>query len=297
LQQARAALEQAKAVQEQANASLEQGRANEQLARTTADRYAALVQRGAVSKQENDNYQAQHAAQRANVLALEKAVNAARSSVAASSANVGRLSEVESHQRVTAPFSGVITVRNVDTGALVNEGSTLLFRIAQTSRVRTYINVPQAEASSMRVGVKAAVKVPDLPSKEFTGTVTHTADSLDAASRTLLAEVQVDNGQGLLLPGMYAQVFFRTQRREPPLAVRAEALLIRAQGPQVAVVRPDGTVHIQPVLLGRDNGESVEVLGGLKEGDQVIINGGDRVVEGVKVRATLMKAPGRGTAR
>lgn len=298
LQQARAALEQARAVQEQANASLEQGRANEQLARTTAERYAALVHRGAVSKQENDNYQAQHAAQRANVLALEKAVSASRSSVSASAANVARLTEVEGHQRVTAPFSGVVTVRNVDTGALVNEGSTLLFRIAQTSRVRTYINVPQAEAAGMKVGTKAVIKVPDLPSKEFTGTITHTADALDPSSRTLLAEVQVDNAAAQLMPGMYAQVFFRTPRREPPVIVRAEALLIRAQGPQVAVVRPDSTIHIQKVVLGRDSGESVEVMSGLKEGDEVVINAGDRVTEGVRVKAVLMKTPaGRGAAK
>jgi RND family efflux transporter MFP subunit len=293
LLQARAALEQAKAVEEQANASLEQGKANEQLARTTAERYANLVQRGAVSKQENDNYQAQHAAQKANVLALGKAVNAARSSVAAVAANVSRLVEVESRQRVIAPFSGVVTVRNVDTGALVNEGSTLLFRIAQTSRLRTYINVPQAEASGMKVGVRAVIKVPDLPSKEFSGTITHTADALDPSSRTLLAEVQVDNAAGLLMPGMYAQVFFKTPRREPPVTVRAEALLIRANGPQVAIVKPDGKVHIQLVQLGRDSGESVEVLSGLKEGDQVIINAGDNISEGAKVKANLMKTPGR----
>ncbi len=297
LQQARATLEQTRAVQEQANASLEQGRANEQLARTTAERYAALVKLGAVSKQENDNFQAQHSAQKANVLALEKAVNATRSSVSAAMANVGRLVEVESHQRVTAPFFGVITVRNVDTGALVNEGSTLLFRIAQTTRVRTYINVPQAEAGGMKVGTKAVIKVPDLPSKMFEGTVTHTADALDPSSRTLLAEVQVDNKAGLLLPGMYAQVQFKTPRREPPVTVRAEALLIRAQGPQVALVRPDNTIHIQLVQLGRDTGESVEVLSGLNEGDQVVINAGDKVLEGVKVKPTLMKTPGRGPGR
>lgn len=297
VQQAVATLEQARAVQEQANASLEQGKANEQLARTTAERYAALVQRGAVSKQENDNFQAQHAAQKANVLALEKAVNAARSSVNAALANVARLKEVESHQRVTAPFTGVITVRNVDTGALVNEGATLLFRIAQTSRVRTYINVPQAEAGGMKVGVKATIKVPDLQSKDFVGTITHTADALDPSSRTLLAEVQVDNADGLLMPGMYAQVLFKTPRREPPVVVRSEALLIRAQGPQVAIVRPNNTIHIKLVKLGRDAGESVEVLEGLEEGEMVVVNAGDRVLEGVKVKPVMMKAPARAQAK
>lgn len=297
VQQAKATLEQTNAMLEQATANLGQGKANEQLAATTAERYRNLVQRGAVSKQENDNYQAQYEAQRASVQALEKAVNATRSNIAAATANVARLVEMEDHRQVRAPFAGVITLRNVDTGALVNEGSTLLFRVAQTNRVRAYVNVPQSEATSIHVGLKARLTIPDRPNRKFEGTVTHTSDSLDAASRTLLAEIQIDNKDGLLLPGMYSQVTFETPRHEPPLLIHADTLVVRADGTQVAVVAPDKTAHFQLVQLGRDFGDSIEVLSGLTGESQVIINPGDRVQEGVKVRPVLLKEPaakGRG---
>jgi RND family efflux transporter MFP subunit len=291
VQQAKASLEQANAMLEQANANLGQGKANAQLAATTAERYRNLVQRGAVSKQENDNYQAQYEAQRANVLALEKAVNATRSNISAAAANVARLTEMEDHRQVRAPFTGVITLRNVDTGALVNEGSTMLFRVAQINRVRAYVNVPQSEATSIHAGLKARLTIPDRPNRKFEGTVSRTSESLDAASRTLLAEIQVDNKEGLLLPGMYSQVTFETPRREPPLLIHADTLVVRADGPQVAIVTPGKTAHFQKVQLGHDFGDSIEVLSGLTDDTQVIINPGDRVQENVKVRPVLLKEP------
>jgi RND family efflux transporter MFP subunit len=299
VQQAKASLEQANAMLEQATANLGQGRANAQLAATTAERYRNLVQRGAVSKQENDNYQAQFQAQRANVTALEKAVSAARSNIAAVTANVARLTEMEGYRHVRAPFAGVITLRNVDTGALVNEGNTLLFRVAQTSRVRAYVNVPQSESTSIHVGMKAKLTIPDRPNRKFEGTVTHTSDSLDAASRTMLAEIQVDNRDGQLLPGMYSQVTFETARREPPLLIHADTLVVRADGTQVAVVTPQKTAHFQRVQLGRDFGDTLEVLSGLTEDSQVIINPGDRIQENAKVKPVLLKepAPAKGRGR
>ncbi len=295
LQQAKATVEQANALLEQANAALQQGRANAQLAGTTAERYAALVKKGAVAKQDNDNFQSQWEAQKANVLALEKAVLAATSNINAASANVSRLNEIDSHRKVLAPFAGVITLRNVDSGALVNEGSTLLFRIAQTNRVRTYINVPQSEASNMKVGVKATLTIPNMPSKKFEGTVTHTSDALDPASRTLLAEIQLDNQAGFLLPGMYAQVAFKMTRKEPPLLIRADTLVIRADGPQVAKVMPDKTIHYEKITLGRDFGETMEVItSNLAEGDELVANPGDGVQEKTKVKPVEIKseAPG-----
>ncbi len=300
LQQAQAAVEQANALLEQSNASLQQGRANAQLAGTTAERYASLVKRGAVAKQDNDNFQAQWEAQKANVLALEKAVMAAKSNINAAAANVARLNEIDGHRKVTAPFAGVITLRNVDSGALVNEGSTLMFRIAQTNRVRTYINVPQSEASNMKVGVKATLTIPDLPSRKFEGTITHTSDALDPASRTLLAEIQLDNQAGLLLPGMYAQVSFKMARREPPLLIRADTLVIRADGPQVAKVMPDRTIHYEKLVLGRDFGETMEVItGNLQVGDELVANPGDGVQEKTKVKPVEIKgeAPASGRGR
>ena len=160
--QANAAIEQAKSGVQQAEAAIQQGRANENLARLTAGRMSNLLGRGVISKQDNDNDQAQYAAQQANVEALDKAVAAMRSSVTAAEANLARLNQIKTYQTVRAPFDGVITLRNVDTGALVNEGSTLLFRIAQTGTLRTYINLPQSDADSVKPGQRAVISITDI---------------------------------------------------------------------------------------------------------------------------------------
>lgn len=291
--QARSAIEQAGSALEEANANLQQARANAKLYLTTSERYRNLLGKGAVSRQETDNFEAQYEAQQATVLSLEKAVNVAKSSIAGVTSNLARLTELQGYQKVKAPFAGVITTRNVDVGALVNEGSTLLFRIAQTDRLRTYINVPQADANSIHTGMKAGITLPDIPTRVFPGTVTRTANSLDPSSRTLLAEVQVDNKSGILMPGMYAQVNFETPRSQPPMLIPGDVLLIRADGPKVARVMPDHTVHFQYVQLGRDYGETVEVVSGLQKGDEVIVNPGDRVQEGVKVTSVLLSGGAR----
>jgi RND family efflux transporter MFP subunit len=285
VRQAKAGLDQASSALEQANANLQQGRTNAEMARITAERWGSLVQKGAVARQDADTYQFQYEAQRANVQALEKAVNVAKSNVNVAEANLGRLTEMQGYLKVRAPFAGVITLRNVDTGALVNDGNTLLFRIAQTDRLRTYVNVPQADATSVHVGQPANLKIPDLPSKNFVGTVTRTANSLDPSTRTLLAEVQVPNESGLLLPGMYAEVNFTTPRAEPPLVIRGDTLVVRGDGPQVAVMGPDGVVHYRHVQLGRDYGDRIEVLGGLEQGQRLVINPGDSIRENTKVKA------------
>jgi RND family efflux transporter MFP subunit len=287
--QAKAALEQAKAGLEQADANLNQGRTNEQLYKTTAERWQNLVAKGAVSRQENDTYQAQYQAQVATVQSLEKAVNVAKSNIGVADASLARLTEMQGYTKVLAPFDGVITQRNIDVGALVNEGNTLLYRISQTARLRIYINVPQADAAAVRVGQSAKISISDLPQKTFNGTVTRTANSLDQASRTLLAEVQVENGAGLLLPGMYAQVDFTTPRAEPPLLIKGDALVVRSNGPQVAIVEPDNTIHFQIVTLGRDYGDRIEILSGLTAGQQIAINPGDAIQEGAKVKPVTIK--------
>jgi len=295
--QARSAIEQAAASLEQAAANLQQAQANERLYRTTSERYRNLVGRGAVSRQEADNYQSQWEAQQASVLALEKAVTVARSTIAGATSNLARLTDLQGYQKVKAPFAGVITTRNVDVGALVNEGSTLLYRIAQTGRLRTYINVPQADANSIHTGMHAGISLPDIPARVFPGTVTRTANSLDPSSRTLLAEVQLDNTGALLMPGMYAQVSFETARSQPPLLIPTEALVIRADGPKVAHVTSDHTIHFQYVELGRDYGETVEVISGLQPGDEVVINPGDRVQEGAQVKPVYPSSEGRAGAQ
>src|SRR5947209_1797868 len=290
--QARAALEQVNSSVQQAEAAVQQGKSNENLAKVTAGRWENLQKRGVVSRQENDTYQAQYVSQQANVQALEKAVAAARSNVGAAQANLDRLIQLKSYQTVRAPFAGVITVRNVDTGALVTDSSTLLFRIAQTSSLRTYLNLPQTDADSVRVGQGATLTVPELPGRQFKGRVARTANALDPATRTLLTEVQVGNADGTLMPGMYAQVDLSVPRKDPPLIIPGDTLMVRSDGPQVAVVGADGTVHFARIQLGRDYGDRLEVLSGLELGQQIVVNASDVVREGVKVKP--VSAPEKG---
>ena len=287
--QAKATVDQANSTVEQAQAALQQGHSNENLAQVTAQRWENLSKKGVVSRQENDTYQAQWAAQQANVNALEKAVAAARNNAAAVEANVARLNDLLAYQTVRAPFAGVITLRNVDAGALVNEGNTLLYRIAQTDRLRTYLNVPQADAGSVRVGQQAVLVVPDLPGHGFPGAVTRTANALDPATRTLLVEVQVPNPGALLMPGMYAQVDLSVLRKDPPLLIPGDTLVVRSDGPQVAVVAPDGRVHFARIQLGRDFGDRLEVLSGLEDGQQVVVNPSDAIREGAQVKPVAAK--------
>jgi RND family efflux transporter MFP subunit len=281
--QATANLQQARAALEQAQASYEQGKSNKEFARITADRWARLTAKGVVSRQENDQYQAQSQALAANLQALEKAIAAQRSTVAAAEASLARLDKLQGYRVVKAPFDGVITLRNVDVGALVNAGNTLLFRIAQTDTLRTYVNVPQADTGSIRAGQTANLTVSNLPGRQFAGTVARTANALDPNSRTLLVEVHVPNPEGALLPGMYAQVDLNSTRANPPMLIPSEALIVRADGARVALVRPDHTVHFQKIQIGRDYGDRLEVSGGLKEGDMIIPNPGDVAREGIRI--------------
>ncbi|MDP9113952.1 MAG: efflux RND transporter periplasmic adaptor subunit [Acidobacteriota bacterium] len=283
LLQAKANLQQTQAALDQAQANEAQGKANLELAKVTASRWASLVAAGVVSKQDNDQYQSQYQAQLAGVQALEKAIAVQRANIAAAEANVTRLDQMQAYRVVKAPFAGVITLRNVDVGALVNSGSTLLYRIAQTGTLRTYVNVPQTNASSIHLGQPARLTVTNLPGRTFTGIVARTANSLDPSSRTMLVEVQVPNADGALLPGMYAQVDLSSPRANAPLLIPGDALIVLATGTQVAIVRPDSTVHLQKIQVGRDYGDRLEVLSGLQMGDKIIANPGDSAREGVKV--------------
>ena len=291
--QAAAAKEQAAATLAQANASLKQGKTTADMAGVTAARFKVLLAQDAVPRQDAEIYQSQAEAQRASVTALENAASAARSSVVAAEANLARLSQLQGYLKVRAPFSGVITQRNVDTGALVTDSSTLLFRIAQIDRLRAFVNVPQSDAVAIRAGQSAEVRISNLPSKIFAGKVTRTANALDPVTRTLLAEIELSNHEGLLLPGMYAQVTFSTPRAEPPMVIKGDTLVVRADGPQVAVVGDDDIVHYKHVVLGRDFGDRVEVLSGLREGERLVINPGDSVQNDVKVKPVLLAKPAR----
>lgn len=284
VRQSKANLQLAQSAVDQALANYQQGKSDTELARVTAERWKNLSSKGVVSRQENDQYQAQYQSHAAALQSLDKAVGVQRSNVAAAEANLARIERMQSYLLVKAPFSGVITLRNVDVGALVTTGSTLLFRIAQTDTLRTYLNVPQAQASSVRLNQPARLSVSNLPGRQFAGLVARTANALDPASRTLLVEVHVPNADGALLPGMYARVSLISSRTDAPLLIPSDALLARGEGTAVAVVRQDHRVHLQKIEVGRDYGDKLEVIGGLTSGEMIIPNPGDVVREGLQVQ-------------
>jgi len=249
------------------------------LARTTLQRYVAAGA-GTVSKQQIDE-------RTSGVTTAEKAVDAARATVNADDANVHRLLELQSFQKVYAPFDGIITVRNVETGSLITAGSTtgttMLFSLAQVDVLRIFVFVPQSNAPDIKVGESAKVSVRELPGRSFTGKVTRTAGAIDPASRTLLTEVDVPNPDGVLLSGSYATVRFRIQRPDPPLVIPQSALLVDANGVRVALVDPDGSLHYRPVHIGRDSGSTVEVLSGLAPTDVLATGLSPNVADGSRV--------------
>jgi RND family efflux transporter MFP subunit len=206
-----------------------------------------------------------------------------KSSILVAQANVARMENLKSYKVVKAPFDGVITLRSVDAGALVSAGNTLLFRIAQTQKLRAYVSVPQSWVSSVRAGQTAAIRVQGLPGRDFKGTVARTANALDPTSRTLLVELSVPNPDGALMPGMSVQIDLSAPRRDAPLVIPADALVLRSNGSEVAVVRTNRTVNIRKIQVGRDYGDRLEVLNGLNEGESVIQNPGDVVRDGMQV--------------
>jgi RND family efflux transporter MFP subunit len=279
--QARAQLLQARASLRQASAAVDQARANQALAKVTADRWAGLLKRGAVAPQDNDTRQADYVAQTANVSALEEAVSAAQQNVSAADANLNRLLELQGYEQVRAPFAGVITLRNIDAGALITTGQTLLFRIAQTDRLRTYIYVPETNAPQVQVGQKATLAVEEYPGRPFAGQVTRTSEALDPGTRTLLTEVQVPNVRNTLSPGMFSEVTLNQLRPHPPVLIPSDALIVRPTGLFVAVLQGDapdvvdtqsdsqsqGGDQQKSKGKGKDNGQDTEnESGGGKDG-------------------------------
>lgn len=291
--QARAAEQQAEAALEQATANVKQGQTDMELARIMAQRSGVLVGKGAVARQDDDQTQAQYQAKLAALQSLEKAVDVQKANIAAAKSNLARLQTLDEYRRVVAPFDGVITLRNVDVGALVTAGSTMLFRMAQMDTLRTYITVPQSYSGSIHPGEPAVLTVTNLPGRQFAGTVTRTANALDPTSRTLLVEVRVPNADHTLLPGMYAQVELTGARADPPLLVPSDAMIMRDNGSQVAVVGPGDVLHLQKIEVGRDYGDKLEVVGGLHEGDRIVSNPGDVAHDGLKIAAAEAAPAGK----
>ena len=289
VQQAQALLQQSKSTLQQSQAALDQARANAGIAGITAERWAALVKRGAVSRQANDTYQFAYSAQVAAEGVAAASVAAATNSVASNAANFGHYRELQGFELVRAPFDGVITQRNVDDGALITATSTLLYRLAKNDVLRTFIDVPQINAHSIKVGDTADLTFVQHPDRSFHGRVTRTADSLDLNTRTLLTEVDVDNKDGILLPGEYATVTFHVPRAVTSVLVPGEALVFRADGTTVPIVDEKHTIHFQKVVVGHDYGASLEILSGLRVGESVVVNPNDTVVEGAKVNPVMVK--------
>ncbi|MGA7080059.1 MAG: efflux RND transporter periplasmic adaptor subunit [Terriglobales bacterium] len=257
----------------QAKASREQIKAALGLAKISADRWANLRKTDSVSQQEADQQASGYEQALANL--------------AAADANVRRLEELESFKHVYAPFSGVLTRRNVDPGALINSGAQAagreLFDIARVDPLRVYVSVPQAYAPKIKVGMKANVTLQEFPGQKFVGTVVRTAEAIDLATRTLNTEVDVPNKDGKLLPGSFGQVHFAAGTSVPRITIPVNAMLFRAEGAQVAVVDKDGKVHLRPINIGRDYGATLEILGGIDVSDQIIINPSDSLEEGQQV--------------
>ena len=288
--QARAALHESESSLETAKSDLHQSQANQGLAAVSAQRWARLEEKGAVSRQENDTYQANFKAQTANVQASNANVTTATHNIASSQANLQRMIELQAFEQVRAPFDGVITERNLDVGSLISQGSTLLFRVAQIDVLRTYIEVPQTNAPEVKVGGPAWISFAEYPGRSFAGAITRTANSLDPDTRTMLTEVQLPNNDHRLFPGMYATVkLIVPTTLGSAVVIPGEAMMVRAEGPLVAVVTDQNVIHLQQINVGHDYGNTVEVLGGLKPGDKVVVNPGDNVLEGVKVNPIMSK--------
>jgi RND family efflux transporter MFP subunit len=266
----------------QTRAARQQVEAQLQLARTSDERWKSLRQTDSVSQQEADQQSSAYQQSKANL--------------AAADANVRRLEQLESFKKVYAPFSGVLTRRNVDPGALINAGAggRELFDIAKVDPLRVYVSVPQAYAPNIKVGMKASVTLQEFPGQKFQGLVARTAEAIDMATRTLLTEVDVPNKERRLLPGSFGQVHFSLDSNTNELTIPINAMLFRSEGAQVAVAGSDGKVHLRPVSIGRDYGATLEILDGLNLNEQVIINPSDSLADGQQVQVVT---PTQGSAQ
>lgn len=258
----------------QARADAATATANYQIAKVTASRWEDMLKSNAVSEQSSQE----------NVSTMK----AKQAMLAAAQANVDRLQQLQSFEKVYAPFDGVITVRNVDVGALIDAGNggtpAALFKLAETDKLRVFVNVPQDDATNVQVGAQATLNLPQYPGRTFSGSVARTAGAIDPMSRTLRVEVDLDNADGAVPPGAYAQVTIPLVSSKATLSLPANTLLFRPTGVEVATVNAKGQVQLMPVTLGRDFGTRVEIRTGLAGFERVIVNPGDAASNGQPVR-------------
>ncbi len=257
----------------QAKANLATANANLQLAQTQATRWQSLIRTNAVSQDEVD--------QKTGAMNADKAI------VTADEANVHNLEQQAAFEKVTAPFDGVVTARRTDVGSLINAGvgagATELFHVAAIDRLRVFVNVPEQDSRAAQGGATASLYLTEFPGRTFTGTIARNANSIDPASRTLLVEIDVDNHAGLLLPGAYVSVHLKLPGTAKAMTIPANTMLFRSEGLRVALVK-DGKAEMTPVHVGRDFGDSLEIVDGLKISDSLIVNPPDSLVSGTAVR-------------
>lgn len=254
----------------QAEADLNTAQSNAGNAKTQAERYKGLVTSDAVSQQETESFVTQAAS--------------ASSTVRSAQANVLRLKELQGFEKVYAPFDGVVTARGTDTGQLVSPGGgSELFHLQALQTLRVYANVPEVYSQNIRRGEKIALGFPEHPGKLYQGTLVRTADAIDPTNRTLLVEVDVDNRKGELMPGALAQVHFKTAPVGETFIVPASALIFRHEGLRIATVVNGDVAHLVPIVIGQDNGGTVEIVSGLKATDRVIQDPPDSLIEGEKL--------------
>jgi RND family efflux transporter MFP subunit len=274
----------------QAKADLATAQSNAGLAKTTAARYQDLVGNNAVSQQDTDNA----------VTQLQSTTTQVNSAIA----NVRRLEELQSFERIVAPFDGVITARNIDIGQLITAagstttagagtiiGNKQIFDISVIHTLRVFVNVPQIYAPDAKNGVIATLTLPQYPGRKFEGKLVRTSNAVDPATRTLLAEVDVNNSSGELLPGSYTEVHLHTSTSAPALIVPVSALILEPDGLHVATVDTNNIAHLVHVSAGRDFGTTVEILTGLKPGQGVVANPPDSMIDGEKVRVVTPNRP------
>jgi RND family efflux transporter MFP subunit len=257
---------------QQARADLVTAQANLALAQVTWKREQALWRNQWVSSQMRDNAYGTYSADQAIVKSQQ--------------ADVARLEQLQSYEKVVAPFDGVITARNTDVGALIaadaNSPSQDLFQLAASNKLRVFVTIPEIDVPGARPGVQAVLKVDEYPNQSFHGTLVRTASAIDPNSRTLLAEVDVDNPTGQLLPGAYGFVHLKIPAASHSVTVPSNALLFRAEGLQVALVR-NGRAVLVPVKIGRDYGDKVEIISGLQPTDALIVSPSDSLITGTPV--------------
>jgi RND family efflux transporter MFP subunit len=263
----------------QAQAELETAKANASLSSSTNKRWQGLLETQSVSKQDAD--------EKAGDAAAKKAL------VDSAAANVGRLRDLESFKRVAAPFDGVVTARNTDIGALINAGQssgTELFRVADTHKLRIYVQVPEAYAAAAKPGLEAEIHFSGQPNKKYTAQTVRTSNALDPNLRTLQVELQLDNADREVFPGAYAEVHFKLAGNAESLRLPANTVLFRAAGLQVATVDAGNKIKLKNIVQGRDFGNTIEVLSGIEANDKVVVNPPDSITDGVPVRVAAPEA-------